>query len=140
MVFLSFVIDVYSAKDRRLAARGPHARRPRPGCPADGSHTPPPGADVDLIHHSDPGSQYTSSTPAVLDDHRILGSLGSVGDAYDNALAESFVDTFKTELIADRAWQTRDQLEFATVDGSGGTTASACTSPSATSRPPSSRL
>jgi transposase InsO family protein len=37
-----------------------------------------------------------------LDDHRMLGSIGSVGDAYDNALAESFVDSFKTELIADR--------------------------------------
>jgi hypothetical protein len=38
----------------------------------------------------------------VLDDHRVLASVGSVGDAYDTALAESFVDSFKTELIADR--------------------------------------
>jgi hypothetical protein len=42
-------------------------------------------------------------------------SIGSVGDAYDNAMAESFVDTFKTELIADRVWRTRSQLELATV-------------------------
>ena len=41
---------------------------------------------------------------------------GSVGDAYDNALAESFVDTFKTELIADRVWRTRSQLELAIVE------------------------
>jgi putative transposase len=46
----------------------------------------------------------------------VLASVGSVGDAYDNALAESFVDSFKTELISDRIWQTRSQLELAVVD------------------------
>lgn len=46
----------------------------------------------------------------------MLGSIGTVGDAYDNALAESFVDTFKTELIADRVWKTRSQLELAVVE------------------------
>ena len=75
------------------------------------------GADVDLIHHSDAGSQYTSfAFQQVLDDHHVLGSIGSVGDAYDNAMAESFVDTFKTELIADRVWRTRTQLELAIVE------------------------
>jgi transposase InsO family protein len=43
-------------------------------------------------------------------------AIGSVGDAYDNSLAESFVDTFKTELIADRVWRTRSQLELAIVE------------------------
>ncbi len=43
-------------------------------------------------------------------------SVGSVGDAYDNALAEGFVDSFKTELIADRVWRTRSQLELAVVE------------------------
>jgi len=43
----------------------------------------------------------------------VLASVGTTGDAYDNALAESFVDTFKTELIADRVWATRAQLELA---------------------------
>jgi hypothetical protein len=46
----------------------------------------------------------------------VLGSIGSVGDALDNALAESFVDSFKTELIADRVWRTRSQLELAVVE------------------------
>jgi Integrase core domain len=46
----------------------------------------------------------------------VLASVGSVGDAYDNALAESFVDSFKTELIADRVWRSRSQLELATVE------------------------
>ncbi len=46
----------------------------------------------------------------------MLASVGSVGDAYDNALAESFVDSFKTELTADRVWRTRPQLELAVVE------------------------
>src|SRR5215211_9214458 len=48
-------------------------------------------------------AQYTSiDYRQTLDDHGVLASVGSVGDAYDNALAESVVDSFKTELIADR--------------------------------------
>ena len=46
----------------------------------------------------------------------MLASVGSVGDAYDNAMAESFVDSFKTELIADRVWMNRSQLELALVE------------------------
>jgi len=42
--------------------------------------------------------------------------MGSVGDAYDNALAESWVDSLKTELIADRVWRTRPKLELAVVE------------------------
>ena len=62
-------------------------------------------------------AQYTSiDYTQTLDDHGVLASIGSVGDAYDNAMAESFVDSFKTELIADRVWQTRTQLELAVVE------------------------
>jgi putative transposase len=46
----------------------------------------------------------------------VLASVRSVGDAYDNAMAESFVDSFKTELIADRVWPTGSQLELAVVE------------------------
>jgi putative transposase len=75
-----------------------------------------PGADVQLVHHTDQGSQYTAEDHTqLLDDHRVLASVGSVADAYDNALAESFVDSYKTELIADRVWRTHAQLEVATV-------------------------
>ena len=49
----------------------------------------------------------------------MLASVGSVGDAYDNALAESFIDSFKTELIADRVWRSRSQLELAIVESVG---------------------
>jgi putative transposase len=69
-----------------------------------------------LIHHSDAGSQYTSGDfTAALAEHGLRGSIGTVGDAYDNAMAESFVDTLKTELIADRVWRTHRQLELELV-------------------------
>jgi putative transposase len=73
--------------------------------------------EVELVHHSDAGRQYTSyDYSQTLDDHQVLASIGSVGDAYDNALAESFVDSFKTELIRDRVWRSRSQLELAIVE------------------------
>jgi putative transposase len=73
--------------------------------------------EVELVHHSDAGSQYTSyDYSQTLDDHQVQASIGSVGDAYDNALAESFVDSFKTELIRDRVWRSRSQLELAIVE------------------------
>jgi putative transposase len=76
-----------------------------------------PGADFQLVAHTDRGSQYTSADyTQELDDHGVLASVGSVGDALDNAMAESFVDTFKTELIADRSWRSRTQLELAVVE------------------------
>lgn len=76
-----------------------------------------PGADFELVAHTDRGSQYTAADyTQELDDHGVLASVGSVGDAYDNAMAESFVDTFKTELIADRSWRSRTQLELAVVE------------------------
>ena len=72
------------------------------------------------MHHSDRGSQYTSAEfAAVLAENAVAQSVGSTGDAYDNAMAESFVDTLKTELIADRVWRTRSQLELAIVEWVG---------------------
>jgi hypothetical protein len=46
----------------------------------------------------------------------VLVSVGSTGDVYDNSMAESFLDTFKTALINDRVWRTRSQLELAIVE------------------------
>jgi putative transposase len=117
LVYFAFVIDVYS---RRVVGwqLAPHMRtslvldalRMALGLRA-------PGADVALVAHSDAGGQYTSGDyTQTLDDHGVLASIGSVGDAYDNALAESFVDSFKTELIRDRVWRGRSQLEFAIVE------------------------
>ena len=74
----------------------------------------PSGFQGDGVSRS---SQYTSiDYTQTLDDHGVLASVGSVGDAYDNALAESFVDSFKTELIRDRVWRSRSQLELAVVE------------------------
>jgi len=117
LVFLAFVIDVFS----RRVVGWQLAGHMRASLVCDALRmavsTRVRGADVALVHHSDRGSQYTSfEFGQVLDDHRVLQSVGSVGDAYDNALAESFVDTIKTELIADRVWRTRDQLELAIVE------------------------
>ena len=117
VVFFSFVIDAFS---RRIVG-WQFASHMRTDLVLDALRMAltrrDPGADVQLIHHSDAGSQYTSfAFTQVLDDHHVLGSIGSVGDAYDNAMAESFVDTFKTELIADRVWRSRGQLELAIVE------------------------
>jgi Integrase core domain len=61
-------------------------------------------------------AQYTSGDyTQELTDHDVLGSIGTVGDALDNALAESYVDSYKTELIADRVWRSQAHVELATV-------------------------
>jgi putative transposase len=117
IVYFAFVIDVYS---RRIVG-WQFASHMRTTLVLDALRMAlaqrGPGADVALVHHSDAGSQYTSGDyTQTLDDHGVLGSIGSVGDALDNALAESFVDSFKTELIADRVWRSRTQLELAIVE------------------------
>ncbi len=116
LVFFSFVIDAYS---RRIVG-WQFASHMRTDLVLDALrmalHQRAPGADVSLVAHSDAGSQYTSfDYTQTLDDAGVLGSIGTVGDAYDNATAESFVDTFKTELITDRSWTSRSQLELAIV-------------------------
>ena len=117
LVFFSFVIDAYS---RRIVG-WQFAAHMRTTLVLDALrmalHQRAPGADVALVHHSDAGSQYTSiDYTQTLDDAGVLGSIGTVGDAYDNAVAESFVDSFKTELIADRTWTSRSQLELAVLE------------------------
>jgi putative transposase len=117
VVFFAFIIDAHS----RRVVGWQFAGHMRTTLVLDALrmalHQRGPGADVELVHHSDRGSQYTSiDYTQTLADHGVLASVGSVGDAYDNALAESFVDSFKTELIADRVWRTRSQLELATVE------------------------
>jgi putative transposase len=117
LLFFAFVIDAFS---RRVVGwqLAPHMRTTLVlDALRMALHQRGPGADVELVHHSDRGSQYTSiDYSQELTDHGVLASVGSVGDAYDNALAESFVDSFKTELVADRVWQTRSRLELAVVE------------------------
>jgi putative transposase len=71
---------------------------------------PSPG----LVHHSDRGVQYTSlSFGKRLEDEGLLPSMGRVGSAYDNALAESFVATLKTELLYRSSWPSRQVVRTA---------------------------
>jgi putative transposase len=77
------------------------------------------GDDVgDLIHHSDRGSQYLAMRYTDrLADAGIEPSVGSRGDAYDNALAESVIGLFKTEVIRLKGpWRQLEAVEFATLD------------------------
>jgi putative transposase len=117
VVYFAFVIDAYS----RAIVGWQFASHMRTDLVLDALRMAltlrAPGASVALTHHSDAGSQYTSiDYTQTLDDHGVLASIGSVGDAFDNAAAESFVDSFKTELIQDRVWRSRSQLELAVVE------------------------
>jgi len=71
-----------------------------------------------LIHHSDRGTQYLSMRYTDrLADAAIAPSVGSRGDAYDNAMAESVIGLFKTEVIRRRGpWRHLEAVEFATLD------------------------
>ena len=71
-----------------------------------------------LVHHNDAGSQYTSIAFTVrLLDAGVDASVGSVGDAYDNALAETTIGLYKTELIRRQGpWHGCDQVELATME------------------------
>ena len=67
-----------------------------------------------VIHHSDHGSQYTSLVFGhELQEAGIVGSMGTVGDALDNAAAESFFATLQTELLDRHQWATRGRLRSA---------------------------
>jgi putative transposase len=70
--------------------------------------------DPGLIHHSDRGGQYRSlAFGRTLRDSGILASMGSRGDAFDNAAAESFMASIKTELTKRRTFKTRDEARLA---------------------------
>ena len=116
MVYVAFVIDVFSRRivgwrasaamrtDLALDAleQALYARRP----------------NERLVHHSDRGSQYLAIRYTErLADAGIEASVGSRGDSYDNALAESVIGLFKTEVIRQQGpWRTLDQVEYATLD------------------------
>ena len=94
--FFSFIIDVFS----RMIVGWQIARHMRTSLVLDALRMAlairQPGADFQLVSHTDNGSQYVSEDyTQQLDDARVLASVGSVGDCYDNALAESFLDSYK---------------------------------------------
>ena len=77
-----------------------------------------PERDAALIHHSDRGSQYVSIRYTErLGEAGIEPSVGSKGDSYDNALAETINGLYKAELIHRRApWKTKESVELATLE------------------------
>jgi putative transposase len=67
-----------------------------------------------VIHHSDQGSQYTSiAFGNRCKEMGVRPSMGTVGDAYDNAMAESFFASLECELIARRTWKTKTEARLA---------------------------
>lgn len=114
-LFLAVVIDAFSRRcvgwsmrsdlqaDLVVDALGMAVtrRRPEPG----------------VVHHSDRGSQYASlAFGATLRESGVLASMGSRGDAYDNAAAESFMATIKKELIYRRTFKSRNAARLAIFD------------------------
>lgn len=71
-----------------------------------------------LVHHSDRGGQYLSIRYSErLAENGVVGSVGSRGDSYDNALAETIIGLYKTELVRNRGpWRGLDDLELATLE------------------------
>jgi putative transposase len=121
MVYVAFVIDAYSR--RILGWRAASSMKTALVLDAleQALWTRKRGGGRDLaglIHHSDRGCQYTSiAFTDRLAAAGISASVGTVGDAYDNALAESVNGLFKTELIKPRGpWRTAEQVEIATLE------------------------
>jgi len=117
-VYVAFVIDAYA---RRIVgwrtSRTAHA-----GFVLDALeqalHDRRPAHRGGLVHHSDRGSQYLSiKYTERLAEAGIEPSVGSVGDSYDNALAETINGLYKAELIHRRGpWRTMEAVEFATLE------------------------
>ena len=121
MVYVAFVIDAYSR--RILGWRA--ATSMKTSLVLDAleqavwTRTRDGVADLSgLICHHDAGSQYTSiAYTERLAQAGIDPSVGTVGDAYDNALAETVIGLFKTELIKPHGpWRTVEQVEIATLE------------------------
>jgi putative transposase len=103
-IFTKYIVGWSMREDLRadivIDALGMAATRKRPG----------PG----LVHHSDRGGQYRSlAFGKTLRDSGIMASMGSRGDAYDNAAAESVIATIKTELVNRNRFKTKDEARLA---------------------------
>jgi transposase InsO family protein len=117
-VYVAFVIDVFS---RRIVGwRASSSLRSDLALDAleQALYERPIGETERLIHHSDRGVQYLSIRYTErLAEAGIESSVGSRGDSYDNALAESVIGLFKTEVIRRLGpWKGVEDVEFATLD------------------------
>jgi transposase InsO family protein len=115
-VFVAFVIDVFS---RRIVGwRVSTSLRTDLVLDALEQAIHARGKSDDLIHHSDRGTQYLSIRHSErLAEAGITASVGSIGDSYDNALAETINGLYKTEVIRKRGpWRNVDEVEYATLE------------------------
>ena len=117
-VYVAFVIDVFS---RRIVGwRASSSLRSDLALDAleQALYDRPIGASERLVHHSDRGVQYLSIRYTErLAEAGIESSVGSRGDSYDNAMAESVIGLFKTEVIRRLGpWKGIEDVEFATLD------------------------
>jgi putative transposase len=118
MVYVAFVIDVYA----RFIVGWRVSRTAHAGFVLDALeqalHDRKPVGKGSLVHHSDRGSQYLSiKYTERLAEAGIKPSVGSVGDSYDNALAETINGLYKAEVIHRRGpWRSFEAVEFATLE------------------------
>lgn len=116
-VYVAFVVDVFA---RRIVGwRVSHSMRTDFVLDAleQALHARQPGTDGGLVCHSDRGSQYVSIRYTErLAEAGIEPSVGSKGDSYDNALAETINGLYKAEVIHRRSWKTREAVELATLE------------------------
>jgi transposase InsO family protein len=116
MVYVAFVIDVFS---RRIVGwRASASMRTDLALDALEQAVYDRETETSLVHHSDRGSQYLSIRYTErLAAAGIEASVGSRGDAYDNALAESIIGLYKTEVIRHAGpWRSLDDVEYATLE------------------------
>jgi putative transposase len=117
-VFTAFVQDVFSRRIVGWATSAAHATElPLAALEMALWTRDRAGQDLTgLVHHSDAGSEYTAITyRKSLADAGALASIGTVGDSYDNAMAESVIGLYKTECIRkDAPWSGVDEVELAT--------------------------
>jgi putative transposase len=116
--YVAFVVDVYSRMIVGWAASSTMRTEDLPLVALETAAWTRTGSLQQLIHHSDRGSQYLSIRYTDrLAELGIIGSVGSRGDSFDNALAETVNGLFKTELIKRRGgWRSVEQVELATLE------------------------
>lgn len=115
--YVAFVIDTFA--DRIVGWRVSRSRQTQFVIDAleQALHERRPAHDAELVAHSDRGSQYLALRYTErLADAGIEPSVGSVGNSYDNALAETIIGLFKAEVIHRRtSWRTADAVEWETL-------------------------
>ena len=111
-LYLAIVLDLRSRRVVGWAMR--HTLEQELGLDALGMALAHRQPGAGLLHHSDRGIQYACDAyQALLETHAVIPSMSRKGDCWDNAVAESFFATLKTELVAGTEWHTREAARAA---------------------------